>query len=269
MKKIFTLFTVALSSAALAQSFSIYKTNNSQSTITGTITNGYELIEVTTPSNQAKGTFKIVNNTANTLSLSIQRTVEFQNPALVLDGSTTTPNTYFCFGNTCFPSNVSTVSSSDYTILGPAGATSSPFDNSTDNSQPFIIYLEEGAVTGKYFIRYRVFNVNNPSDELTFRYIYNDFAGINEASKSVQDISNVFPNPSGNIAHISFNLTEETPVKIQVHNSLGAMVYNSIENRTSGRNKVNIDCSHYNSGLYFVTITAGDTKITKKLVVNK
>ena len=269
MKKIFTLISIALSTFAFGQSFSLYKMNNTLTSTLNTISNGYELEDVTVANSQTKAKIKIINNGASTLTLAVSRTVIFQSPNLVLDGSTTTPYTYFCFGNTCFPSNISSVTPTDYTILGPAGATSTPFDNTKDNGQPFEIYFEEANTLGKYFISYRVYNVNNPNDELTFRYIYNDFAGINENSKTITDISNIYPNPAVNLANISINLTEETPVKIQVYNSLGVMIRNDIENKPSGKNKLGIDCSNYNSGLYFVSVTAGNSKITKKIIVNK
>ena len=269
MKKIFTLLSVALSPLMFAQSFSVYQTNNSQTIISNTITNGYNLEDVTTASSQSKATFKIVNNSASSLTLSIIRTVEFQNPTMFLDGSTNVPTTYFCFGNTCFPSNVATVTSFDYTILGPAGATSSPFDNSKDNGQPFIVYLDEAGSLGKYFVRYRIYNVNNSSDEISFLYIYNDFAGIKENVKAIQDVGNVNPNPVNNLAQVSFNLNEEASVKIQVYNSLGAIVYSGADHGSAGKNKLNIDCSNYSSGLYFVAISSADTKITRKFVVNK
>lgn len=269
MKKIFTLLSIAFGSFMFGQSFAVYKTNNAQTSITNTITNGYNLEDLTSAGLQTKATFKIVNKTAATLTLNIVRSVEFENPTMFLDGSTNTPSTYFCFGNTCFPSNVNSVSAFDYTILGPAGATSAPFDNSKDNGQPFIVYFDEGAAVGKYFIRYTISNVNNLSDQVSFLYIYNDFAGISENTKTLEEVGNVYPNPATNQAHVSFNLNEAASVKTQVYNSLGALVYNGAEQMLAGKNKLNIDCSNYNSGLYFVTITAGGTKITKRLVVDK
>jgi hypothetical protein len=269
MKKIFTLISLAVSSLMFGQSFSLYKTNNSQTAITGTITNGYYLSEATSANAQAKGTFKIVNNSAATTSLNIIRTIVYQNPMLILDGSSNTPNTYFCFGNTCFPSNVSTATSFDYTILGPSGSTSAPFDNSKDNNQPFLPYLEEGAVVGKYFVRYKIFNVNNPNDTLSFTYLYNDFAGVNEAASALETVSDVYPSPSANVAHINVTLTHESPVKIQVYNSLGVLVQNGNEQKLSGKNKLTIDCTNLSAGLYFVSVASGESKITKRLIVNK
>jgi hypothetical protein len=269
MKKIFTLISITVSSFVFGQSFSLYKTNNSQTTITGTITNGYNLSDATSANGQTKGTFRLVNNSTTTTSLNIVRTIVFQNPMLVLDGSTTTPNTYFCFGNTCFPSNVSTANSFDYTILGPSGSTSAPFDNSTANAQPFMPYLEEGATMGKYFVRYKIFNVNNPNDTLSFTYKYNEFLSVNENATVIETISDIHPNPASNVANLTVLLNKESAVKIQVHNSLGGLVYNSAEQKLNGKNKLNIDCNTYSAGLYFVTVTAGETKITKKLIVNK
>lgn len=271
MKKIFTLIALASSVTLFGQSFSVYKTNNSQTTITATITNGYSLADVTSSSAQSKGTFKIVNNSASTTSLNIIRTIVYQAPTLILDGSTNTPYTYFCFGNTCFPSNVSTAGSSDYTILGAAGSTVAPFDNSKDNAQPFIVYFEEAPTTGNYYVRYKIFNVSNPNDSISFNYKYNEFPGIgiNENVNTIESVSDVFPNPSNNAVNFSLQLKKESDVKVEVFNSLGSLVYTTTESRSVGKNKLSFDCSKYNSGLYFVTISAGESKITKRLVISK
>jgi hypothetical protein len=50
---------------------------------------------------------------------------------------------------------------------------------------------------------------------------------------------------------------------------IGSLVYDENEQQLSGKNKLNIDCTNFNSGLYFITVTAGNSKVTKRLVVNK
>lgn len=272
MKKLFTFLSLAITGAALAQSFSLYKTNNAQTTITATVTNNYVISDVTSPNGQTKTTLKIINNSATTLTLGLSRLVYYQNPSLILDGSTNKPNTYFCFGNTCFPSNVNVAPSTDYTILGPAGSTTltPPADNSTANGQPFLIYVDEGTVTGKYFVRYKVYNVNNPNDTLSFTEKYNEFQSVSENNAIIDAAGDVYPNPVNNNASIALTLKQESPVKVQVYNSLGALVYSGQETKLAqGKQKISLDCSSFNSGIYFVNINAGDDKITKRMVINR
>lgn len=271
MRKTFTLFSIALSAFAFGQSFSLYKTNPSQTAISLTVTNGSSVSETTGANGQTKETFKFVNTSASaTTTLGIIRTVIYQNPLLVLNGSTVTPTTYFCFGNTCFPSNTSSVTSADYTILGPAGSTVSPFDNSKDNSQPFITYLDEGSSVGKYFVRYKVYNVADANDTLSFIVKYNEFLSVNEIGSVIESASDVYPNPTSSSASISLILKQESTIKLKVYNSVGALVMSTNDQKyPQGKNKLSVDCSNLNAGIYFVNIDANGTKLTKRLVINK
>jgi hypothetical protein len=427
MKKIFTLFLVSLTFGISAQSFSAYQTNNAQTINTATLTNGSYIVDntsvTTNTASPTLSTFKVklVNNSASTLTLSVIRRVIYQSPALQLDGLGNIPDTYFCFGFQCFPSNVSSPGPADYCVLGPSGSTSSPYDNSKDNGTPFVIDLAEGLTKGKYYVNYTVFDINNlndsicftvkynpfpsleawtvdaagtstivtlqngtavthttspsattevkvkfknidptstytysvirkdvvlnsvtstttdakahfcfgdlgscydentfePSsdfttlgpggetspakqhlfteldeataigysevyyklfnmatgkmgaDTLSFTFKYNSLTGINENKGIIENISNVYPSPSTGYAAITVVLTDEVPVKVQVFNSLGALVYSGAEQQLNGKNKLSIDCSTLNSGLYFITVNAGNAKITKRLVVNK
>lgn len=274
MKKTFTLFLLGLGFGLSAQSFSVYKTNNSQTVNTATITNGYVISDVTTastPTAQSVASFKIklVNNTASTATLSVLRKVVYQNPALLLDGAGNMPDTYFCFGFNCFPSTVNSPSAADYCVLGASGSTVSPFDNSKDNGTPFIVYIVEGLTQGKYFVNYKVFDINNPTDSVSFTVKYNEFQGVEESPNIIESVGNLYPNPTTNNAQFSLVLKQESAVKVEVFNSLGALVYNSTEQKLAGKNKLSLDCSNFNSGLYFVTVTSGESKITKRLVINK
>lgn len=275
MKKIFTFLFLALTSCLLAQNYSVYQVNNSQMINTATLTNGYIMAQGTAASTSTASpsisTFKVklVNNTASTLTLSVIRRVIYNNPALKLDGAGNLPDSYFCYGFQCFPSNVGSPGSGDYCVLGASGSTVSPYDNSRDNGTPFVIDLAEGLVQGKYFINYTVYNVNNINDSVCFTVKYNEFLSVQENTDVIEAIGNLYPNPSTNNAQLSIVLKQESPVKIQVFNNLGSLVYNGNEQKLSGKNKLSVDCTNFTSGLYFVTVTAGDSKITKRLVINK
>jgi len=277
MKKIFTLLSIALCTTAFAQSFSVYRMNNSAQTGTvATFSHGTMWEETTAAttntSSPSKNEFfvKLVNNSANTVTLSVLRTVVYANPALKLDNGGSFPDSYFCFGYNCFGSSVNTPpTSADYCVLGPNGTSASPYDNSKANGTPFVIDLVEGTIQGYYLIKYKVYNVNDASDTLTFSVRYNAILGVKEIANTIESVSDVFPNPSTNVANLSLTLTQESPVKIQVYNSLGVVVYSANDHKLAGKNKLSVDCANLSSGLYFVAITAGESKITKRLVVNK
>ena len=127
MKKIFTLIFASLTIGLLSQNFSAYKVNNAQTTSSATLTNGYILSEITTATTNTlsptKTEFKvkIVNNTASTMTLNVLRRVIYNNPVLLLDGNGNFPDSYFCFGTICHPSNVNLPGPTDYCVLGVSG----------------------------------------------------------------------------------------------------------------------------------------------------
>ena len=268
MKKLFTLLSISLTTLALGQSFSAFKTVGS-STVTA-LTNGYVLNEATTATTNTNSPavtatkVRIQNNSSvNTVTLNVIRTVVYQSPALKLDGGGSFPDSYFCFGYSCFGSNVNTATSTDYTVLGP---------NQTSDAagQPFLLDLVEGTSLGKYFIRYKLFNVNDANDTLSFTVRYNEFLSVNENNSILDNVSEIYPNPSSNSAFLNFTLKQENTVKVQVYNSLGALVYNGTEQKLmAGKNKIAVDCSNLNSGIYFVSLSANGSKATKRLVINK
>ena len=112
--------------------------------------------------------------------------------------------------------------------------------------------------------------MNNANDTLTFTVKYNEFLSVAENNSIIESASDVFPNPSNSTAYIALNMNQENQVKVQVYNTLGALVINNQEQKLSqGKNKIAIDCANLTSGLYFVSVTAGSSKVTKRLVINK
>lgn len=275
MKKIFTLILSGTSALFFAQNIAVFGIGNSGCGSTSTITNGAVVSIATTAStllsnpNITVKKFNAQNLTASTVTLSVTRYVYYQSPALKLDGVGPAPDTYFCFGS-CFPSNVNSPTSSDWQVLGPVGTTLTPFDNTCANTSIFTVDLAEGLTIGKYFVRYKIFNVNAPNDSLSFTVKYNEFLSVNENTALIESASDVYPNPTNNHAYVNLNLNSESPVKVQVYNSLGSLVYNGAEQKlAAGKNKVGVDCGNLNSGLYFMSLTAGNSKITKRFIIDK
>lgn len=78
---------------------------------------------------------------------------------------------------------------------------------------------------------------------------------------------NIFPNPSVNEATVAFNLESASEVTINVTDIAGKVV-ESIElgNSTVGKQSITLNTAKYTAGIYNVTITTGESKITKKLI---
>jgi len=267
MKKIYTLLALISFTGLNAQSPSLqaWTLDVSGTTTLIALNNGTTVSYVTTastPTSTSTHTTKVKfkNISAVSHTYSVIRTDIVVNPA--------SPGAipYFCFGDlgTCYSTWVNEPNPGDYSPLGPGAE--------TINGKHLIVDLDEAYTVGYSAINYKLFDLTlgkNGYDTLSFTFKYNQFSGINEHDNSIGNISNVYPNPSSGNVSISVVLTEENNVKVQVYNTLGTLVYNGNEQHMSGQNNLSIDCNHLNSGLYFVTVTAGNSKVTKRLVINK
>ncbi|MCW3077353.1 MAG: hypothetical protein JWO32_1962 [Bacteroidetes bacterium] len=271
MKTLFTFAFACLTSALVSQSFSVYKTNNTGIN-TATITNGGTLNETTSASSLLYTKIKIKNNAANTQTFTVKRSVLYNSPALILDGSSSTPSTYFCFGNTCFPSNINAADPANYTILAAAGQTNvnaPTSDNTATNGQPFSIYLDEAATIGNYVIRYKISNVNNPNDTLAFTVVYNQGVGIKKNTNSSDFISSVFPNPASGESTLNAHSSINQQAGLFIYNSLGELVKTNKFNLVAGTNDLKFSCSDLSAGVYNLILTTEQGSLIKKLTVSK
>lgn len=126
------------------------------------------------------------------------------------------------------------------------------------------------------------FNGQNPQGTWTFR-VYDNFTGdvgtVNNWSIEVCtqtttlsipsigfDNFTVFPNPNNGNFNIQFNTASSNGVTVLVHDMRGRMIY---ENKyaTSATFNENIQLNSAQSGVYLLTVTDGDKKETKKIVV--
>ncbi len=96
---------------------------------------------------------------------------------------------------------------------------------------------------------------------------YSPANGIGDHAIEVGSV-NCFPNPAVNSTTLSFNLTESSDVTIEVFDALGNRV-ESINNGqlAPGLHLQMINTENYAGGIYFVTITSGETVITRRLSV--
>ena len=236
------------------------------------ILNGGSIPVTTTASAINYNGVKIKNLGAITVSLSVIRTIVFNSPTLNVT-PTSKPSTCFCFGNACFPNYISTVTGADYTILLPAGNTDTVFpysDDSDYNNQPFKIYLEEGSVEGKYYVSYKVFNINNANDSIRFTIKYNDFLGVNNYVASEKFISEAFPDPANDNVRLVLDLEEKQEVKIRVSNELGQVIYEDIERSIkTGKQELVLNTSGWSPGMYYINIIIKDSSLNRKLIISR
>ncbi|MBK5212682.1 MAG: S8 family serine peptidase [Flavobacteriaceae bacterium] len=84
-----------------------------------------------------------------------------------------------------------------------------------------------------------------------------------------EDFTNIvmYPNPASNEVYINLKNVAQGAVSIAMFNSLGQRLQYISENEMAGKTQAVLNVSNYSTGIYFVTIKAGDNVATKKLVV--
>lgn len=79
-----------------------------------------------------------------------------------------------------------------------------------------------------------------------------------------------YPNPFNPVTNINFSIPKAGYVKLIVFDALGRQVAELVnEELNAGTYKADFDASHRSSGVYFYSITAGNFKETKKMILIK
>lgn len=170
---------------------------------------------------------------------------------------------YFCVGGAnCYPPT---------TTVSPITVTLTANQTLSSQNLVFLLDLEEAVTPGYSSIRYQIYNVNDANDVFTFTLKYNEsVTSVRESSTLFSSISGVYPNPSANKAFINVQSGSDiSNAFITITNSLGSIVSTKYVNFSSGKNTVSLDSENLGSGIYFATISSGNTKIVKKFILNK
>ena len=79
-----------------------------------------------------------------------------------------------------------------------------------------------------------------------------------------------YPNPFNPTTEISFLIENTGDIKLNVYNYTGQLVNSLIDGQmNAGLHKVNFDASNLSAGVYYYTLEADNTSITRKMVLVK
>jgi hypothetical protein len=79
-----------------------------------------------------------------------------------------------------------------------------------------------------------------------------------------------YPNPFNPSTTIAFEIQKTENVKIEIYNTLGEKVATVLNDRmNAGPHEITFDASNLASGVYVYRMTAGDTKLTRKMMLLK
>ena len=226
-------------------------TVNSTSTGNSPVVNNDVFYRTTTASSNIKHYFEIKNTSAASQTFSVRRYDDLLN---VVTAVTDEASAYFCTGLTCYPASIT-----DGTFVLGAGQNISL---TTD--------LDEASVVGQSNIRYFISNFNAPSDALTVSIQYNGPLSVKESLSYFTNSSGAYPNPATSKVFIDVNAGMDlNNVQVNVLNLLGAAVSSKQINLDKGKNKIAIETENLESGIYFVAVIKGNSRITKKITLNK
>lgn len=126
---------------------------------------------------------------------------------------------------------------------------------------------------------YEEMDPNDPAVPVQYKYITDfkftdaDFSltGINErikAESKIAEVSQNYPNPFNGKTYVTVNLAEGSDLSLNVYTITGQQV--AAQNHgynTAGAHTLTIDGSNLTPGVYFYTVTAGESKVTQKMIV--
>ncbi|MDA3837529.1 MAG: choice-of-anchor J domain-containing protein [Candidatus Delongbacteria bacterium] len=79
-----------------------------------------------------------------------------------------------------------------------------------------------------------------------------------------------YPNPFNPTTEINFSIQDKGVVSLNVYNYKGQLVESLVDgNLNKGLHKVNFDASNYSTGVYYYTLKADNTSMTRKMVLVK
>ncbi len=121
-------------------------------------------------------------------------------------------------------------------------------------------------------------NPEDPLEEVQYKYIQ-DFAyteadftitGIddNHAQAMNFEVAQNFPNPASGSTTVTVALEETSTLGFELFNMMGQKVFEvAAQSYSAGVQPFTFDASKLSNGVYFYTVTAGKTQVTKKMIV--
>ena len=106
-------------------------------------------------------------------------------------------------------------------------------------------------------------------DELAVRLGFSETTAINEVAKL--DLKMVVaPNPANDFTNVSYELKEAKKVSYTLYDVNGrTIVSEELGSQASGVHKLNINTSSFDTGVYYLIMTVGESTVSEKIVISK
>ena len=116
-------------------------------------------------------------------------------------------------------------------------------------------------------LRYTFFSAADPSDSVSMIVYYQiGAAGVQDWTLNPNQVI-LYPNPASDYLFIDYDIIFVKEAKLQIYNSIGAIVYTKILDEKQDNFKISV--SEYKNGLYFCSLQIdGKLLNTKKILIN-
>jgi hypothetical protein len=107
-----------------------------------------------------------------------------------------------------------------------------------------------------------------PVDIVAVQFPVSDLTAINSIATTTFNVSQNTPNPATDQTIINVTLPASARVKVEVYDLLGQKVLAiPSSNYSAGVHPFKIDCTKLSHGVYFYEVSAGNERVTKKMIV--
>ncbi|MCG3166746.1 MAG: hypothetical protein POELPBGB_02527 [Bacteroidia bacterium] len=101
----------------------------------------------------------------------------------------------------------------------------------------------------------------------TWDFAITDEPLVSVAENNVQHTLEVFPNPFSEATMLSFTLKQLCDVTIDVYDIKGQKVFTEHKEKLTGEQRISLNRSALQSGVYLVSISAGNEKLNRKIII--
>ncbi|MDD5529021.1 MAG: S8 family peptidase [bacterium] len=143
------------------------------------------------------------------------------------------------------------------------------FTVSVGSSQAVTIIVQGSLHTGYYYDTLSIISNDTHNPYKVPLILKVGDVGIEESEASIQKFNfKVSPNPTSKFVFVNFNIPASSNVTLKLYDATGRMVRTIVNNsKFSGDYNAKISTSGLCSGIYFVSLKAGDTRISKKITL--
>ncbi|MDP2387242.1 MAG: T9SS type A sorting domain-containing protein [Bacteroidota bacterium] len=127
-------------------------------------------------------------------------------------------------------------------------------------------YINDMEINNTEYTETIVANTNIISDQL----LCVNVVGLKEvAGTSISGVSQNFPNPFTTNSTVKVNLNKSENITLNVMNNIGQVVATQTVKGNAGSNELTVDAANLSNGVYFYSVIAGNSKVTRKMTIVK